>query len=193
MAIDDNFEVKIASTYQGDVMMNVLHYQQIGGTGGITECIGSLMAGVKASIIETLILAQSNMVQYQTIRIQQVGVPKPNIQKDGIISVGELTEDPLPASDAILFVKRCNIGGRENVGKFYLGGCPDTYATGGLVTVTQDELEQIALALKTNIIHTGRTFAPIIWHRAAQTAQFITACNIRAQISRQNRRHLPIY
>lgn len=193
MAVNDNFEVKIASTFQGDVMINVLHYQQIAGSGGITEVIGSLMAAVKADVVQVMIEAQANMVQYQTIRVQQVGAPKPLIQKDGVTYVGALTDDPLPASDAVLFVKRCNTGGRENVGKLYLSGCPDIYALGGLVVVGQDELEAVALALKSNIVNAGRTFAPIIWHRAAATAEFVTAVNIRAQISRQNRRKLPIY
>lgn len=193
MAINDNFEVKISATFQGDVCMNVLHYQQTAGGGGITEVIGSLMQAIKDEVINVLTPALSDMVQFQTIRVQQVGVPKPLIQKDGITSAGDLTTDPLPASDAILFVKRCNTGGRENVGKFYLSGCPDTYATGGLVVVGQDELELIAVMLKSNITNAARVFAPVIWHRTPQTAEFITSCSIRAQISRQNRRRLPIY
>lgn len=193
MAIDDNFEVKITSTFQGDVMMNVLHYQQIGGVGGITECIGSLVLAVAADVIAKMALAQSDKVSYQTVRVQQVGVANPNIQKDALILGGDREEDPLPGQDAVLFVKRCNTGGRANVGKFYLGAVPDVWAVGGEVTVGQDELEAVALQLKTNISNGGRTFAPIIWHRQAQTAEFVTAVNIRKQISRQNRRHLPIY
>lgn len=193
MSINDNFEVKITSVFQGDVIMNVLHYQQTVGGGGITEVIGSLVLAVAADLLPKMQACQNETVTYQTIRVQQVGVPNPIIQKDGLALQGLLEEDPLPGQDAVLFTKRCNTGGRANVGKFYLGGVPDAYASGGIVNTGQDDLEALAVQLKTNVSNGGRTFAPIIWHRRPQTAEFVTAVNIRRQISRQNRRHLPIY
>lgn len=193
MAINDNFEVKITSVFQGDIMMNVLHYMQTGGEDGITSIIGKLLDAVESDIVPVMADCQATTIVYQSIRVQQVGVNKPIIEKRAIDDVGEHEDNPLPAQDAVLFVKRANTGGRENVGKFYLGGVGETLSDGGKVVVGDANLIAMAVALKSNLTSGGITFAPIIWHRATQTAEFITKCDIRSQISRQNRRHLPVY
>lgn len=193
MAVNDNFEVKITSTYQGDVAMNVLHYQQTAGAGGITEVLGKLIDVVISDVLDKLCDAQTNKVEYQSVRVQQVGVVAPMIDRRGIELGGQNETDPLPAQDAVLFVKRCNTGGRANVGKLYLTGVSDALVTGGLVSVGDDDLVAVAVQLKTNLVIEGITFAPIIWHRGPETAEFVTRCEIRPQISRQNRRHLPVY
>lgn len=193
MAINDNFEVKITSTFQGDVAMNVLHFQQTAGSGGITEVLGKLIDAVVDDMLPLIRACQTTQVQFQSVRVQQVGVTNPMIERRGLVLTGIQSADSLPASDAVLFVKRCNTGGRQNVGKFYLVGLPDTIATGGLVDVTDEALVALAVGLKSNIVDDDLTFAPIIWHRASQSAEFITRCEVRPQISRQNRRHLPVY
>lgn len=192
MAVNDNFEVKITSTYQGDVMQNVLHYQQTAGSGGITEVCGKLADAIRDTLLPIIRAAQTNKVDYQTIRVQQVGVPEPTIVKIGLVAAGLSADPPLPAQDAVLFVKRCNNGGRKNVGKFYLSGIPEDWADGGLVNVGTDELEAIAEQIKGNLTIESFTFAPGIWHRTEQSIEFITRCEIRPQISRQKRRHIPV-
>lgn len=193
MAINDNFEVKITSTFQGDVAMNVLHFQQTAGSGGITEVLGKLIDAVVDDLLPKVRACQTNQVQYQSVRVQQVGVANPMIERRGLTVIGSQSADALPASDAVLFVKRCNTGGRQNVGKFYLVGVPDTIAVGGLVDVSDEQLVDLAVQLKANINDDDLTFAPIIWHRSSQSAEFITRCEVRPQMSRQNRRHLPVY
>src|SRR5688572_15226165 len=112
MAVNDNFEVKITATFQGDVAMNVLHYQQTAGAGGITAVIGSLIDGILADFVPKMQACMTSYVQFQSVRVQQVGVVAPSIEKRGTILEGLVSDvNPLPGQDAVLFVKRCNTGG----------------------------------------------------------------------------------
>lgn len=193
MPVDSKYEAKITGMYNGDIWQNVLHFMlTVGGTTERTTDAGKVADVIETQFIPTLELAQSNQSQTMSLRVQEVGVADPIIVKRGLSSGGQVESDPLPASDAVLFQKSCNVGGRRNYGKFYLACVPEVWATGSIVIVGQDELEALGAKLKDSSTAGGYTIRPIIWHRNDSTAEFVTNYGIRSQISRQNRRHIPV-
>jgi hypothetical protein len=193
MPANSKYEVKITGMYNGDIWQNVLHYMLTeGGTSERTTDAGKVADVVESQFIPTLAAAQSNQSVFMTLRVVEVGVEDPIIVRRGLLTTGQVESDPLPASDAVLFQKSCNVGGRRNYGKLYLACVPEAWATGSIVDITQAELTALGIKLKDSIVLAGYTIRPIIWHRSDSTAEFVTNYGIRAQISRQNRRHIPV-
>lgn len=193
MPVNDNFEVKITATYGSDIMMTVLHYQQIGGTGTITDSLGSLILAVQNQVIPALASIQVLGVRYKSIRVQQVGVANPIIFRKGLNYGGLVDDDGLPPGDAALFVKRANVGGRKNVGKIYVGGTPEGLQNQGTFDVTDASVVAAGATLLGTIEEDDRVFRPIIWHRADSTPEYVVFLEPRTQMSHQKRRHLPVY
>lgn len=193
MPLDTNYEVKITGIFQGRVFQNVLHFQQTAGAGGgRTVDAGRLAAAVSGQIIPLMVAACTPDTQFNTVRVTEVGIADPIVTKVAVNTPGEASGDALPGQDAILFVKRCNTGGRRNVGKFYLVGAADDNAQGGIVDTEFAPFVALAAILKGQITNTGNTYSAIIWHRATSSAEFVTICNTRAQVSRQKRRNIPV-
>jgi len=190
MAVNDNFQVVVTGTIGTDIWKNVSYWQcTAGGTGGQTVLTGSLREAIKAHFLPKIAAVQTNTVSMFALRCQQVGVTEPFVDTAGLNVFGLTEGDPLPSSDAVLFVKRANNGGRKNVGKAFIPGVDETLVNGNVVTVTDPTIVALAVAFKTNIVNVGDTFTPCIWHRGTATADFVTVCQTRTTIARQNRRH----
>lgn len=193
MPVNTNYELKLTGTMQGDSFQNVLHYQCTATAGGgRTVDVGRLVDGFIADVLPKFVAVACGEVEFLSIRVTEVGVVDPIVQRKPISTPGSADGSPFPPGVAVLITKRCNTGGRRNVGKTYVIGCKEDVAVGGIVITADVDLAALAVSLKTNVEHEGNTYAPIIWHRSTSSAEFITIADVRAQTSHQDRRKVPV-
>lgn len=191
MAVGDIFRVVAEQSLHGQTVLNVFHY--IVGAVGATDETTGLASKFVATVIPPLKAVQSNELSHVSVTVQKifplpVRVPYRNVNGVG---AGTVAQNSLPTSMAVVGTKRTSFAGRKFRGRVFFAGVPVTHEDNSVLAAANIAAWQaVCDAVKTTLSDTGTDWNPVLFHKATNTSDLLTACEIRTVMRNQRRRQI---
>lgn len=192
MAISDIYQLTIVGQLHGQTILNVLHYQQSGGSALNTS--QELVTEWRAFCEAHWLACCSNeykIVGYICQRIRPL--PVMAAYESGALNLsGTVAQNSLPTSMAAVLTKRTDIAGRSYRGRIYMAGVPATYEDDSEIT---GAASNVYGAVATDLVGpmtdpANNTWAHVLWRRKVGQSQPITSVVVRATLRNQRRRQV---
>ena len=136
MRAGDNYQLVHAAVYEGQSVVNVYHFIQIGadGTGDPRQSLSDIFNVQIWPLIQTQLIDEFVQLGYRTKGI----IPNETQTLLNVVAAtGDLTDDGLPPNSVMQLTNYGSPLGRKGTGRTLLTGLPEANATDGVWDLTQ--------------------------------------------------------